>query len=165
MKLNKNKRFLKKKKLIMLGLMFSLFIFNPRSKSIVQNKVGILTNYVPLPSQPHGKIFIDDVNTTANWNSFPNKTGSGTEENPYIIQGYSINAGGIGSGIVIQNSVVKSDNLFLQIHVKDFLQKEFFSSNATPSQFYFLNSFSDSFPLGVYQLFLKVQMLILYIHF
>jgi len=52
---------------------------------------------------PHEPIFIDG---NSGWESFPNKTGSGTLNDPYIIENLEINAGETGSGIWIQDSSV-----------------------------------------------------------
>ena len=60
----------------------------------------------PRASIIHGPIFIDGDDGANNWDTFPNKTGSGTYVDPYLIEHLEIDAGGIGSGIFIQDSDV-----------------------------------------------------------
>ncbi len=45
------------------------------------------------------------INNEAEMVSFPDKTGNGTEGNPYVIQNFQINAGGWGSCIEIRNVI------------------------------------------------------------
>ncbi len=54
-------------------------------------------------------IFIDGDDGDNDWNIFPNKTGSGTFVDPYIIANFEIDAGGIGSGIYIRDSYVYAE--------------------------------------------------------
>ena len=54
------------------------------------------------PNQtPHAKISIDSDAALA---AFPDKTGAGIPGNPYVIENFEIDAGGTGSGILIQNT-------------------------------------------------------------
>ncbi|MFX0077326.1 MAG: ABC transporter substrate-binding protein, partial [Candidatus Hermodarchaeota archaeon] len=62
----------------------------------------------PEPEPEGNRIFIDDADPLYDWNKTASENdwcnGSGTLEDPYVIQGVSINCEGVGSGIIIQNS-------------------------------------------------------------
>ncbi|MHA1520524.1 MAG: NosD domain-containing protein [Promethearchaeota archaeon] len=66
-------------------------------KVTVWNGMG-LVSYEP--------IFIDGDDEANDWNTFPEKTGSGTFGDPYIIENFEIDANASGSGIFIRDSDV-----------------------------------------------------------
>jgi parallel beta-helix repeat protein len=58
----------------------------------------------PRASIIHETIFIDGDDPANDWDTFVNKTGSGTFNDPYHIENLEIDAGGIGSSIFIRDS-------------------------------------------------------------
>ncbi len=64
-------------------------------KVTVWNERGLIT---------HSPIFIDGDGGANDWDTFPNKTGSGTYSDPYIIENLEINGGGTESGLLIRDS-------------------------------------------------------------
>ncbi|MHA1673857.1 MAG: NosD domain-containing protein [Promethearchaeota archaeon] len=66
-------------------------------KVTVWNELGLIT---------HAPIYIDGDDPSHDWDTFLNKTGTGTFGDPYIIENLEIDAGGTGSSILIRDSTV-----------------------------------------------------------
>ncbi len=82
------------------------FTSNLDMESTNTNEDSLSNNISPLTSIIHDPIFIDGDDGVKNWTAFPDKTGSGTFGDPYVIQNFEINAGGAVSGIYIRDSDV-----------------------------------------------------------
>jgi len=106
---------------ISFSLFFLLFIFdsynlrdiNPRENNPIDNINPIERDIVPIQSDSWivSPISIDDLNVGINDWATINATyawcnGAGTFRNPFIIENVTIDAGGVGSGILIANSSV-----------------------------------------------------------
>ncbi|MHA1521218.1 MAG: right-handed parallel beta-helix repeat-containing protein, partial [Promethearchaeota archaeon] len=79
-------------------------------ESATTNEITTLSKTMnPRASVTHDPIFIDGDDGGNDWTTFPNKTGSGTFGDPYIIENLEINASGSGSGIYIRDSTVYAE--------------------------------------------------------
>ncbi len=63
-----------------------------------------IVSQTPQPSESAPKIVIDGINPSLDWETCPWDNGTGTIGNPYILKDLVIDAGGVGSGILIQNT-------------------------------------------------------------
>ena len=86
--------------LLLFIFLTSLILFSEDKFTQEDRDIHSKNSVFPFASTSHGKIYIDG---NAEMDAFPNKTGTGTSEDPYVIGNYSIDAQFVGSGIYIEN--------------------------------------------------------------
>lgn len=86
---------------LLLFIFLTSLIFFSEDKFTQENRdIHSEISVFPYASTAHGKIYIDG---NAEMDAFPNKTGAGTLEDPYVIENYSIDAQSVDSCIYIEN--------------------------------------------------------------
>ncbi|MHA1521254.1 MAG: NosD domain-containing protein [Promethearchaeota archaeon] len=75
-------------------------------ESTISGEITLSDSISPRASINHVPIFIDGDDGSNDWDTFPDKTGSGTYGDPYVIEDLEIFVGGSGSGIYIRDSEV-----------------------------------------------------------